>query len=373
MTLAFVLIILQGKRDGILSKLCTAYIVAGGSIKAKRKKTSLTKMAFSKKLKNTPWIFFREIFYNLVESYFQTPDNAEALQWMKQFNEVYIHDATTITLNKFFKDLFQAARFQAAKIFTLFSLKHPGIDPIVTGFIQPTFFPNVEMVKSLTGKRLSQVLKHIKGNWLDIEVTFSQSSQFSGMTLRLLGNLYEGKWRFYITNLFSPSLTPLIVYRLYALRWQIEVFYNTLKNTLGLKTIWLRTYNGILAESYVSFITYILTILAMHRTADELHVPFYELSFKYSYEATSSTLQKNLSKIFSNPDFDFDKFFKEVVRNVKRANKINTKYLKDKKRNTFEILPRAPTEVIQPSVYISSLYQHKVERRFEEIEILTTA
>jgi len=51
---------------------------------------------------------------------------------------------------------------------------------------------------------------------------------FTGLTaglgdIRLVGLLYEGTWRFYLTNIFDAAFTPQIIYDLYRQRWSIEI------------------------------------------------------------------------------------------------------------------------------------------------------
>nr|QNO45164.1 hypothetical protein GMDKAGHH_00017 [Methanosarcinales archaeon ANME-2c ERB4]QNO46034.1 hypothetical protein OOGCPJEC_00019 [Methanosarcinales archaeon ANME-2c ERB4] len=78
----------------------------------------------------------------------------------------------------------------------------------------------------LVGKRLSQINGALNGMVeLDMTVQLSKSEKSPLKDdLRLVGILYEGEWRFYVTNIFDALFAPKVIYELYSERWTIEIF-----------------------------------------------------------------------------------------------------------------------------------------------------
>ena len=91
-------------------------------------------------------------------------------------------------------------------------------------------------------------------------------------------------WRFYVTNIFNVAFTPQVIYDVYASRWQIEIFFNIIKNVLKLDTIISRTKNGIMIEIYSALIFYLLVRIIMALAAQKTGKSIYELSFECSYK-----------------------------------------------------------------------------------------
>ena len=94
----------------------------------------------------------------------------------------------------------------------------------------------------LVGHRLSEIgdfmTTQIAVGEIDLMVTLSKAAKPHFVdTIRLVGLLHEGQWRFYITNIFDVAATPQLIYELYAQRWQVEIFFNLIKNVLSLENI----------------------------------------------------------------------------------------------------------------------------------------
>jgi len=129
-------------------------------------------------------------------------------------------------------------------------------DPLITAV-------NCNTHQHLIGKRLSEIgyflNTQVVAGCVDLTVALSKAAnpRFDDK-IRLVGVFYEGDWRFYVTNIFNVAFTPQVIYDVYASRWQIEIFFNIIKNVLKLDTIISRTKNGIMIEIYSALIFYLL-------------------------------------------------------------------------------------------------------------------
>jgi len=95
---------------------------------------------------------------------------------------------------------------------------------------------------------------------------------------------YEAEWRFYVTNIVETKFTPQVIYDVYASRWQIEIFFNLIKNVLKLDNIISRTKNGIMIEIYAALIFYLLVRIIIAQAAQKTGKSIYEFSFERSYK-----------------------------------------------------------------------------------------
>ncbi len=84
---------------------------------------------------------------------------------------------------------------------------------------------------------------------LTVQLSKAKKSCLKDDDIRLVGLFHEEKWRFYVTNIFKASFTPQFIYELYAQRWQVEIFFNLIKNVLNLENIISQTKNGIMIKS----------------------------------------------------------------------------------------------------------------------------
>jgi hypothetical protein len=89
----------------------------------------------------------------------------------------------------------------------------PGCDPLIVAVAQSEW-------AHLIGKRLSEVVPLLADQTeLDVTVQLSKAKKprFT-RSLRLVGLLHEGVWRFWVTNIFDSAFTPLLIFDLYRQR-----------------------------------------------------------------------------------------------------------------------------------------------------------
>ena len=147
----------------------------------------------------------------------------------------------------------------------------------------------------MIGKRLSEIgyflNTQVNAGYIDLTVTLSKAAKprFNDK-IRLVGVFYEEEWRFYVTNIFKIEFTPQVIYDVYASRWQIEIFFNLIKNVLKLDNIISRTKNGIMIEIYSALIFYLLVRIIMALAAQKTGKSIYELSFERSYKLVQGFL-----------------------------------------------------------------------------------
>ncbi len=141
-----------------------------------------------------------------------------------------------------------------------------GCDPIICAV-------NGDAAHEFVGKKLSEVMKHFQGDTIDILVKLGDIKK----ELRIVGLLYKHEWYLYITNIFDKDMTPEIIYELYRVRWQVELFFKWIKTYLGGRKLSMRTENSMLIEIYATLI-YCLLIMLFLDEARESDTPIHKHS-----------------------------------------------------------------------------------------------
>ncbi len=192
----------------------------------------------------------------------------------------------------------------------MFRLKS-SCDPLITAITDRN-------LTHLIGKRLSEVKELVKEQTtLDVTVHLSNAKKprFTA-DIRLVGLVHEGEWHFYITNIFDVAFTPELIYDLYALRWQVELYFDVIKNFLNLKHIISRTKNGIMIEIYSALILHVLTQVIIAFAAQQQDVSIHEFSFQRSFKVIKGFLLANLSHVFQSGVKAFERFFRTLINVV---------------------------------------------------------
>jgi hypothetical protein len=186
-------------------------------------------------------------------------------------------------------------------------------DPIIVTVSQAKF-------QHLVGKRLSEIGDFLKEHTpigaLDLTVQLSKAKKprFK-KDVRLVGLFYEGDWRYYVTNIVDQSFTPQMIYALYAQRWQVEIFFNVLKNVLNLQTVISRNKNGIMIEIYSALILYLLTQIIIALAAQKADKSIHAFSFERSFKIVKGFLVANL-RLFFKTMRDINLVFQRLIDTV---------------------------------------------------------
>ena len=108
-------------------------------------------------------------------------------------------------------------------------------------------------------KSFKEAVSHIQGETLDVNVflTATIDGQLVQRLFRVVGvwQVLEKEWHFYLTNLTlrnNPNFTPQFFQMLYALRWQIEIFFRDLKSVLRITNFVSESENGVKIQIYAA-------------------------------------------------------------------------------------------------------------------------
>ncbi len=301
--------------------------------------TTLSKMAISKRLTNVSWYLFRGVYNHLLSRYTNIL-NAKDKKFLKQFKEAFSIDGSVIALSKTMEKIFKSVHKgkSSLKLNVKYSMKTEAVTKlqVTSGQRHDSQFRFVTQVSNclylidlgywsytlikkiidagsffvmrlksscdplitavscksyqyLVGNRLSEIGNFLKTQvatgYVDLTVTLSKAAnpRFNDK-VRLVGVFYEEEWRFYITNIVKAAFTPQVIYDVYASRWQIEIFFNLIKNVLKLDNIISRTKNGIMVEIYSALIFYLLVRIVIALAAQKTGKSIYEFSFERSYK-----------------------------------------------------------------------------------------
>jgi hypothetical protein len=328
---------------------------------------TLTKMALSLKLQQTTWFFFRGVYNRLLDQY-ETGLPHFQRKLLAPFNEVFILDATITRVYTTLQKVLPSVQHQAAaKINVRFSLRNltvdtaqvtagtrhdnrfsgittqPGIlylfdlgywsfsrlkkiitatsyfvcrlkascDPLIVAVAQPRW-------QGLIGTRLSEIRDRLQGDTtLDVTVRLSKAkTPRCDADIRLVGLLYEGVWRFWITNIFAPAFTPQVIYDLYRQRWAVEMFFHVFKHLLHSEHLIARNKNGIMVEIYSALIFYLLTQIVIRLAAQKTGTPVERFSFQRSFQFVRAFLLTHLSQLLDRCTGGLQEFFDRLVEAV---------------------------------------------------------
>ena len=329
----------QPANRGSLLQLIGFFLGAAFILFPDKNITTLSKMAVSKRLRSVSWYLFRGVYNHLLSRHTHRL-NAQDNKFLNKFDEAFSVDGSVIALSKTMEKVFESVHKgkSSLKLNTKYSMKtetvtklqvtngkrHDSQFRFVTqasnclylidlGYWSYTLLNKIITVGSffvmrlksscdplitavschsyqhLVGKRLSQISDfldtQVVAGYIDLTVTLSKAAKprFNDK-IRLVGVFYEEQWRFYVTNIVEAAFTPQVIYDVYASRWQIEIFFNLIKNVLKLDTIISQTKNGIMIEIYSALIFYLLVRIIITLAAKKTGESVYELSFECSYK-----------------------------------------------------------------------------------------
>lgn len=329
----------EPSRRGSLLQLIGFFLGAITLLFPESNVTTLSKVAVSKRLKGINWYLFRGVYNHLLSRY-KGILGAKEMTFLGHFKDAFTVDGSVIALSKKMASVFKSVHKgkSSLKLNTKYSLKVAAVEKLQVSngkrhdsqfsFVTKStnylylvdlgywsfglmkkiidagsFFvmrlksncdPLIIKVSQskyqyLIGQRLSEIndclTELIPVGEIDLTVQLSKADKprFKN-DVRLVGLFYEKQWRFYVTNIIADEFTPQTVYQLYAQRWQVEIFFNLIKNVLTLENIISRTKNGIMIEIYSALIFYLLTRIIIALAAQKTGRSIYEFSFERSHK-----------------------------------------------------------------------------------------
>ena len=329
----------EPSRRGSLLQLIGFFLGAIALLFPESKVTSLSKVAVSKRLTGVTWYLFRGVYNHLLSRYRQLL-GAKEMRFFGCFQDVFAIDGSVIALGKKMEKVFKSVHKGKAslKLNAKYSLKVAAVDKLQVSngkrhdsrfsfvtkeanrlylvdlgywsfrlmkkIIDVGSFFVMRLKKScdplivqvagmdhqhLVDKRLSEIsdflTEHISLGEIDLIVQLSKAKNpHLKDNVRLVGLFHEEQWRFYVTNIFAADFTPQLIYELYAQRWQVEIFFNLIKNVLTLENIISQTKNGIMVEIYSALIFYLLTRIIIALAAQKTGRSIHEFSFERSHK-----------------------------------------------------------------------------------------
>jgi len=331
----------------------------------------LSKTAVSNRLNDVSWYLFRGVYNHLLARYKHILGATE-VQFMGQFKDALAVDGSVIKLCKQMENVFKSVHRNKAslKLNAKYSLKlevltklqvssgkrHDSRFSFVTkednrlylvdlGYwsfkvmqkiieagsffvmrLKSSCDPLIVKVSApqlqhVVGKRLSEIRSWLKTQTdlkeidLVVQLSSAKKPRFKE-DIRLVGLLYEGVWRFYVTNIFETAFTPALIYELYALRWQVEIFFNLIKNVLSLQNIISRNKNGIMIEIYAALIFHLLTRIVMALAAHKTGLSIHQFSFERSAKLIKGFLLSNMQAFFRRSLHLLDKIFAALIDTI---------------------------------------------------------
>jgi len=359
----------ESSRRGSLLQLIGFFLGAIDLLFPDAEVTSLSKTAVSKRLKNVSWYLFRGVYNHLLDRY-KLILHVKDIKFLGQFTDAFAVDGSVISLNKKLEAVFKSVHKgqSSLKLNTKYSLKTATVTKLqVTegkrhdsrfSFVTKatnclylidlgywsfrlmkqiidagSFFvmrlkgncdPLIVKVAAselqhLVGRRLSEIddflASHVTNGEIDLTVQLSKAKKpcLKDDDIRLVGLFHEEKWRFYMTNIFEASFTPQFIYELYAQRWQVEIFFNLIKNVLNLENIISQTKNGIMIEIYSALILYLLIRIVIALAAEKTGRSIHEFSFERSYKLIHGFMLTHF-QLFLQPSLQaVERLFQKLV------------------------------------------------------------
>ena len=358
----------EPSRRGSLLSLIGFFLGAIALLYPEEKVNSLSKNAVSKRLKNVSWYLFRGVYNHLLTRYQKLLDSQDK-KFLARFQDAFAIDGSIIALSKTVEKVFESVHKNKAslKLNTKFSLKVAAVTKLqVTSgkrhdsrfhFVTQTanclylidlgywsyglmkkiidagsFFvmrlkgncnPLIVKVSGndhqhLVGKGLSEISDFLAAQVtlglvdLTVQLSSAKNPRFKD-DVRLVGLFHEEQWRFYVTNIFETTFTPQVIYELYAQRWQVEIFFNLIKNVLSLENIISRTKNGIMIEIYSALIYYLLTRIIIALAAQKANRSIHEFSFERSHKLIHGFLKSHFHLFLHESLQAVDRIFQRLV------------------------------------------------------------
>ena len=344
--------------SSLVSFLVVAYVMAGLSVAA----ATLSRQALSENLKLRPWPFFEAVLNHLLVAYASlvgasTPTldleliqhltlvDASVLRVADRLIQVFpghktgrkadwaavkLHTAfrlfrsvpqvlavTAEKVNEKSVDFLRPVGEKALYVFDLGYWKYELFDQIIDQkqhFISRLRADCNPLIKEVyigcqewVGKRLKEIT--LCGKEVDLLVNLSSAGAANPkMThdVRLVGQPVAGDWHLYVTSILDRVVYVVsLIGQIYALRWQIEIFFRDLKCVLRIENFIATSENGVRLQIYAALIFYVLTHIVMLKAAQRVQTPVEQMSVPKCLTAMSQALLQTTALVIKGREPDW--------------------------------------------------------------------
>ena len=157
------------------------------------------------------------------------------------------------------------------------------------------------------GQRLKEIA--LQGEEVDLLVNLSSDAPSSPKTkhdVRLVGQQVGGVWHLYVTSIMDRVVYVVgLIAQIYALRWQIEIFFRDLKCVLRIENFIATTENGVRIQIYAALIFYTLTHILMLKATQRVQTPIEQMSVPKCLTAVSQALLQTTELIVKGQEPDW--------------------------------------------------------------------
>lgn len=352
--------------SSLVSFLVVAYVMAGLSVAA----ATLSRQALSANLKLRPWQFFEAVLNHLLVTYASLVGAAPPTLDRALIQHLTLVDATVLRVADRLIQAFpghktgRKAEWAAIKLHTAFRLfrsvpqvlavtaekvneksvnflrpvgekalyvfdlgywKYELFDQIID--LKQHFISRLRedcnpLIKEVyigcqewVGKRLQEIT--LCGEEVDLLVNLSSAGSANPQMqhdVRLVGQPVDGIWHLYVTSILDRVVYVVgLIVQIYALRWQIEIFFRDLKCVLRIENFIATTENGVRLQIYAALIFYVLTHIVMLKAAQRVQTPVEQMSVPKCLTAMSQALLQTTELVILGQEPDWASLEERLV------------------------------------------------------------
>lgn len=330
---------------GLISTFVVSYVLVTQGQMA----MTLSKQAVSENLQVRPWQFFEAVLKHLVTAYSLLAGTVAPVLNFELLEHLMLIDASTLRLAECLIQAFPGhrtglkAEWAAAKVHMalhlfqrvprvlaltaekvnektvdfLLAVGEKALYVIDLGYWKYSLFDDIidrlqhfvsrlrddcnPLIKEVyvgsqawVGRRYKEIA--LSGQEVDLRVNLTAAtSRQTKMRhdVRLVGQVCDGVWHLYVTSIFDRgTYTASVIVQIYALRWQIEIFFRDLKCVLHIENFIARNENGIRIQIYAALIFYVLTHLVMLKAAQRTQTAVEHISVPRCLTAVAQVLSR---------------------------------------------------------------------------------
>lgn len=382
--------------SGLVSLLVVAYAMAGRSLV----QATLSRQALSENLQWRPWQFFEAVLNHLLAAYTILVGTATPTLDLELIRHLMLVDSSTLRVADRLIQVFpghrtgRKAEWAAVKLHTAFrlfrsvpqvlALTAEKVNDKSVDFLRPfgekvlyvfdlgywkygLFDSIIELkqhfisrlrdgcnplIKEVylgcqewVGKRLKDIT--LKGEAVDLLVNLSSdgpSNPKMQHDVRLVGQQVDGVWHLYVTSIMDRAVyVASLIAQLYALRWQIELFFRDLKCILRIENFLATTENGVRIQIYAALIFYVLTHIIMLKASQQVETPLEQMSVPKCLAAMGQALIQTTALVIKGKEPDWTLLEERLVAIVVAVHR-------RPKRKGLSRLAQAVGQLFTPSV-----------------------